>query len=74
VSLESDRPDAAAYDYPLIIRHLLHTPLATRPDQPIVYADIHRYDYCRLNERVHRLANALEELGIRKGDTVAVMG
>ena len=73
MSLESDQPDTAAYDYPLIIRHLLHTPLATRPDQPIVYADIHRYDYRRLNERVHRLANALEELGIRKGDTVAVM-
>jgi fatty-acyl-CoA synthase len=63
----------AAYDYPLIIRHLLTTPLTTRPAQPIVYSHFHRYDYHALNARVHRLANALTELGIRKGDTVAVM-
>ncbi len=73
MSLESDQPETVPYDYPLIIRHLLHTPLATRPDQPIVYANVHRYDYRRLSQRVHRLANALGELGISKGDTVAVM-
>lgn len=27
----------SAYDYPLLIKHLLHTPLATAPDQEIVY-------------------------------------
>ncbi len=64
---------SSAYDFPLIIRHLLHTPLITRPDQPIVYADRFRYDYRGLNERIHRLANALEALGVRAGDTVAVM-
>jgi fatty-acyl-CoA synthase len=66
-------PSSEAYDFPLIIRHLLHTPLATRPDQPIVYASRIRYDYRGLNERIHRLANSLETLGVRSGDTVAVM-
>lgn len=61
------------YDFPLIIRHLLHTPLATRPGQRIVYADRFRYDYRGLNRRIHRLAGALETLGVRPGDTVAVM-
>ncbi len=64
---------SGVYDFPLLIRHLLHTPLATRPDQPIVYADRFRYDYRSLNRRVHRLANALQTLGVRAGDTVAVM-
>ena len=30
----------SAYDYPLLIKHLLHTPLVTAPDQEIVYRDI----------------------------------
>lgn len=61
------------YDFPLIIRHLLHTPLMTRPDQAIVYSSRFRYDYRGLNERIHKLASALETLGVRPGDTVAVM-
>jgi fatty-acyl-CoA synthase len=61
------------YDFPLLIRHLLHTPLATRPDQPIVYGNRFRYDYRTLSARIHRLANALEALGVRPGKTVAVM-
>ena len=66
-------PSSEAYDFPLLIRHLLHTPLVTRPHQPIVYANQFRYDYRGLNARIHRLANALDALGVRPGDTVAVM-
>ena len=33
----------SAYDYPLLIKHLLHTPLATAPEQEIVYWDRSRY-------------------------------
>ena len=62
-----------AYDFPLIIRHLLTTPLATRPRQTIVYSRFHRHDYASLHQRVHRLANALKALGVGPGDTVAVM-
>jgi fatty-acyl-CoA synthase len=63
----------SAYAYPLLVRHLLHTPLATAPRQEIVYADKSRYDYATLLDRIARLASALTSLGIKPGDTVAVM-
>ena len=64
---------ASAYEYPLLIKHLLHTPLAQYPDQEIVYADRVRYDYRTFSERLARLANTLEGLGIGPGKTVGVM-
>ena len=60
------------YQYPLIIKKLLNTPLIYSPDREIVYADKHRYNYVALNERIHRLANGLEQVGAQPGDTVAV--
>jgi fatty-acyl-CoA synthase len=66
-------PAPSAYAYPLLIRHLLHTPLSHRPGQEIVYSDRLRYDYRTLRERIGRLASGLVGLGIRRGDTVAVM-
>ncbi|MFO7494329.1 MAG: fatty acid--CoA ligase [Desulfobacterales bacterium] len=60
------------YDYPLIIKKLLNTPLIYAPDQEIVYRDKLRYTYRDLNERIHRLANGLTQHGIGSGDTVAV--
>ena len=63
----------SAYDYPLLIKHLLHTPLATAPDQEIVYRDRSRYTYRMLRERIGRLASGLAGLGVKPGDTVAVM-
>ncbi|MAF84579.1 MAG: fatty acid--CoA ligase [Gammaproteobacteria bacterium] len=66
-------PAASAYDYPLIIRHLLRTPLTQARNQEIIYADKRRYSYTTFNERLGRLANTLAEFGIRAGDTVAVM-
>jgi fatty-acyl-CoA synthase len=67
------QPASAAYSYPLLIRQLLHTPLATAPRQEIVYADKRRYDYTTFAERIARLASALAQLGVKPGDTVAVM-
>ncbi len=61
-----------AHDYPLLVRHLLHTPLATAAAREIVHRD-RRYDYHTLSERTARLASALAGLGVRPGDTVAVM-
>jgi fatty-acyl-CoA synthase len=49
----------SAYDYPLLIKHLLHTPRAVAPDQEIVYRDISRYTYRTLRQRIGRLAVAL---------------
>ena len=63
----------SAYDYPLLIKHLLHTPLATTPDQEIVYRDLNRYTYRTLRQRIGRLATGLAALGVKPGDTVAVM-
>jgi fatty-acyl-CoA synthase len=63
----------SAYDYPLIIKQLLRTPLIYSPHQEIVYRDLKRYDYTALGERIGKLANALKELGVEPGDTVGVM-
>ena len=67
----SDVPQA--YDYPLLIKQLWHGPLATAGEQQIVYRDLRRMTYQELYFRVGRLANALKALGVRAGDTVAIM-
>src|SRR4051794_18616732 len=67
------QPSQSAYSYPLLIKHLLHTPLAHAPDQEIVYRDLKRYDYRTLRRRIGQLANGLADLGVGPGDTVAVM-
>ena len=64
---------SSAYAYPLLIKHLLHAPLAHSPDQEIVYRDLVRYSYGDFAGRLARLANGLASLGIRPGDTVGVM-
>lgn len=63
----------AADTCPLLIKQLLLTPLATRPGQEIVYGDKVRFDYRTLQARIGQLAGLLASLGIRQGDTVAVM-
>jgi fatty-acyl-CoA synthase len=63
----------SAYDLPLLIRHLLHTPMAHARGKEIVHGDLVRYGYPELFARVGRLANGLTDLGIRHGDTLAVM-
>lgn len=60
------------YNYPLIIKKLLKTPLIYSPDQEIVYDDKNRYTYRTLNERINRLASGLKKLGVVKGDIVAM--
>lgn len=63
----------SAYDYPLIIKQLLITPLRQYPNQEIVYRDQLRLTYRQFGERVARLGAALGGLGVAPGDTVAVM-
>jgi fatty-acyl-CoA synthase len=64
---------ASAYSYPLLIKHLLHTPLACTPDQEIVSGDNMRYSYRTLRSRIGQLAGGLAALGVSQGQTVAVM-
>ncbi|WP_054030477.1 fatty acid--CoA ligase [Desulfatitalea tepidiphila] len=67
------KPTPSAYNYQLLIKHLLTTPLIYSPNQEIVYRDVKRYTYTELGKRVARLANALTRIGVKPGDTVAVM-
>ncbi len=63
----------SAYEFPLLIKNLLDAPLIYSPDQEIIYRDIKRYTYIDFYKRVKKLANMLETLGVKPGDTVAVM-
>jgi fatty-acyl-CoA synthase len=69
---ENDYRPGTPYEYPLIIKKLLNTPLIHAPDQEIVYRAKYRCTYRELYGRIHRLAGALRNIGIEKGDTVAV--
>ena len=62
----------SAYAYPLLIKQLLHTPLAVNPGQEIVCRD-KRTTYRDLRHRIGRSASAMLALGVEPGDTVAVM-
>ena len=63
----------SAYQYPLLIKQLLHAPMVQTPDQQIVYRDLRRLTYTDLRNRIGRLANCLKMLGVRPSDTVGVM-
>ncbi len=63
----------SAYTYPLLIKNLLNAPVVDDPQQEIVYRDQMRFSYAEFRQRVCRLANALTEIGVKAGDTVAVM-
>ena len=62
-----------AYAYPLLIKQLLHTPLAVAPDQEITYMGGRRHSYRELRQRIGRLASMLAALGVEAGNTVAMM-
>ena len=67
------KPADNAHQYQLLIKRLLMSGPRYNPDQEIVYADRSKYTYKDLVKRIHRLANALTDAGIKPGDTVAVM-
>ena len=63
----------SAYAYPLLIKQLLHTPLAQTPRQEIAYRDVRRLTYLELRDRIGRLASALHKIGVQPGDSVGVL-
>jgi len=63
----------SAHDYQLLIKNILLHPVVDNPDQEIVYRHLVRQTYRDLRQRVNRLAAALVGLGVKPGDTVAVM-
>lgn len=64
---------SAAYSYPLLIKHLWHTPLNNNPHQEIVSGTQKRFDYRSLYSRIGKLAAGLAAIGVNHGNTVAVM-
>ncbi len=64
---------ASAYTYPLLIKNLLEAPAVNDPQQEIVYCDKARFTYAEFRQRVCKLANALTAIGVKPGDTVAMM-
>ncbi len=63
----------SAYSYPLLIKTLFYSPVIDNPEQEIIYRGERRFTYREFRKRVCRLANSLVNLGIKAGDTVAVM-
>ena len=63
----------SASGYSLLIKNILFSPFAYNPDKEIVYRNLVRITYRQFRERVARLAHALIKLGVKPGDTVAVM-
>ena len=43
------------------------------PDRPAIIFEGKRFSFGQLNERVNRLANAMQKLGVKKGDIVALL-
>lgn len=66
-------PTPSAYTYPLLIKSLLSTPLIYAPEQKIIYRDLREFTYSQFGKRICQLAHALTKLGVKAGDTVAVM-
>lgn len=61
------------YEYPLIIKKLLSTPLRYAKNQEIIYRDNIRYTYSTFFERINRLASGLDKLGIKPSDIVGLI-
>jgi len=61
-------------DFPLTLQHLFERGTRLFPEREIVSGGtqgVHRYTYRDFGTRVHRLANALTDLGLQPGERVA---
>jgi fatty-acyl-CoA synthase len=63
----------SGYGFPLLIKGLLESGVTRAPEQQIVTANQNRFTYREFAERVGRLASGLASLGVKPGDTVAIM-
>jgi fatty-acyl-CoA synthase len=69
-------PSTSNDEYPLNTTRLIEAAARNFPDREIVSGtgeDQFRYTYSESYERIQRLANALEELGVEAGDRVGVL-
>src|SRR5512136_1850853 len=63
----------SAFDYQLLLKHLLTQGVAWAPDQEIIYRDLVRHTYSAMYQRVLRLGGALQALGVKPGTRVGVI-
>ena len=63
----------AAYNFQLLLKHVLEYGVAWAPQQEIIYRDLIRYKYTDMYERVLKLGAALQKLGVKKGTRVGVI-
>ncbi|AHJ12017.1 fatty acid--CoA ligase [Sulfurospirillum multivorans] len=73
MQLEHTLKNPYAHEYQLLIKNILNAPIYFDPNQEIVYRGEKRFTYATFKKRVHKLAHMLSALGVKKGDTVAVM-
>ncbi|QJW88998.1 fatty acid--CoA ligase [Spirosoma taeanense] len=64
---------AEAVEPPMLIKTLLAQSTKYEPQREIIYRDLFRMNYVEFNRRVRQLANVLTDLGVKPGDTVAVL-
>jgi fatty-acyl-CoA synthase len=64
-------------DYPLTLTHILERSAKIYPNREIASrvhdGSMHRYTYRDFHARVHRLAHALESLGVEAGDRIGTL-
>lgn len=63
----------SAFNYQLLLKHILQQGIAWAPDQEIVYRDQVRHTYSTMYQRVLRLGAALQGLGVKEGTRVGVI-
>src|ERR1041385_34097 len=56
----------------MLVQDFLQRSATTRPDKVALVCGGQRYCYADLNSRANRLAHALRELGVRRGDRVGL--
>lgn len=63
----------SAFNYQLLLKHILQQGIAWAADQEIIYRDQVRHTYSTMFQRVLRLGGALQALGVKQGTRVGVI-
>lgn len=63
----------SAYNYQLLLKHVLQHGVGWVPDQEIIYRNQVRHTYSAMYQRVLRLGGALRALGVKQGTKVGVI-
>ncbi len=63
----------SAYDYQLLLKHILEYGVTWSPDQEVIYKDQFRYTYKEMYRRVLSLASVLQKIDVTRGTKVGVI-